>query len=187
MIRKAPAAISKSRLIVPSDRSVLGGVSSFHPGGAKPAMMDGSVRFVKDEIDTDDLFAPRSRLYETNQGLKKKAPTAFGARSVRSTAARAPRYETVKTITSLYKQTNPSRRKVKSDRARKNPPRRLKKRRGEFVCQTRSAGEAGLSHSAFLQQHSSFFSDSHEPHSKKRQTIPATIAPQIGAMMNSPS
>ncbi|MBR5415592.1 MAG: hypothetical protein IK105_06620 [Thermoguttaceae bacterium] len=39
-------------------------------------MMDGSVRFVKDEIDTSGLFAPRSRLYETYQAVKGKS--AYG-------------------------------------------------------------------------------------------------------------
>ncbi|MBR2693343.1 MAG: DUF1559 domain-containing protein [Thermoguttaceae bacterium] len=53
--------------------AVLGGVSSFHPGGANAAMMDGSVRFIKDDIDTGDLFAPRSRIMETNQAVEGKS------------------------------------------------------------------------------------------------------------------
>ena len=50
--------------------SVIGGVSSFHPGGANTAMMDGSVRFVRDEIDTGDVFVPESRLLDTNQAVE---------------------------------------------------------------------------------------------------------------------
>ena len=53
--------------------SVLGGVSSFHPSGANVAMMDGSVRFIKNEIDTGNLFAPRSRILETNQAVEGKS------------------------------------------------------------------------------------------------------------------
>ena len=56
--------------------AVLGGVSSFHPGGANTAMMDGSVRFIGNDIDTGDLFAPRSRLMETNQTVEGKS--AYG-------------------------------------------------------------------------------------------------------------
>ena len=50
---------------------VMGGVSSFHPGGANAAMMDGSVRFVRDEIDTGGLMDP-----ESNQTLEGKS--AYG-------------------------------------------------------------------------------------------------------------
>ena len=49
---------------------VLGGVSSFHPGGANTAMMDGSVRFIHDNIDTGDVFAPADRLLDTNQAVE---------------------------------------------------------------------------------------------------------------------
>ena len=49
--------------------AVLGGISSFHPGGANAAMMDGSVRFIRDDIDTGDLSVPRSRIMKTNQSL----------------------------------------------------------------------------------------------------------------------
>ena len=56
--------------------AVLGGVSSFHPGGANTAMMDGSARFIRDDIDTGDLFAPRSRIMETNQAVEGKS--AYG-------------------------------------------------------------------------------------------------------------
>lgn len=56
--------------------AVLGGVSSFHPGGANTAMMDGSTRFIRDDIDTGDLFAPRSRIMETNQAVEGKS--AYG-------------------------------------------------------------------------------------------------------------
>ena len=52
---------------------VIGGVSSFHPGGANTAMMDGSVRFIRDEIDTGDVFVPESRLLETNQAVEGKS------------------------------------------------------------------------------------------------------------------
>ena len=53
--------------------SVMGGVSSFHPSGANAAMMDGSVRFIRDDIDTGDLMVPEHRLRETNQALKGKS------------------------------------------------------------------------------------------------------------------
>ena len=49
---------------------VMGGVSSFHPGGANAAMMDGSVRFVRNEIDTGSLMVPWPRLLETNQAVE---------------------------------------------------------------------------------------------------------------------
>ena len=52
---------------------MIGGVSSFHPGGANAAMMDGSVRFVRDDIDTGDVFVPESRLLETNQAVEGKS------------------------------------------------------------------------------------------------------------------
>ncbi|MBQ6157699.1 MAG: DUF1559 domain-containing protein [Thermoguttaceae bacterium] len=52
---------------------VIGGVSSFHPGGANTAMMDGSVRFVRDDIDTGDVFVPKDRLLETNQAVEGKS------------------------------------------------------------------------------------------------------------------
>ena len=52
---------------------VIGGVSSFHPGGANTAMMDGSVRFIHDDIDTGDVFVPESRLPETNQAVEGKS------------------------------------------------------------------------------------------------------------------
>ena len=39
-------------------------------------MMDGSVRFTGNDIDTGDLFAPRSRLMETNQAVEGKS--AYG-------------------------------------------------------------------------------------------------------------
>ena len=55
------------------DGLVMGGVSSFHPGGANAAMMDGSARFVSDDIDTGDLMVPEQRLYETNQALEGKS------------------------------------------------------------------------------------------------------------------
>jgi prepilin-type N-terminal cleavage/methylation domain-containing protein/prepilin-type processing-associated H-X9-DG protein len=48
--------------------SVMGGVSSFHPGGANAAMFDGSVRFIRDDIDTGDLFVP-----EANQAVEGKS------------------------------------------------------------------------------------------------------------------
>ena len=48
----------------------MGGVSSFHPGGANAAMMDGSVRFIRNEIDTGNLMVPEPQLYETNQVLE---------------------------------------------------------------------------------------------------------------------
>ncbi len=48
---------------------VMGGVSSFHPGGANVALMDGSVRFVNDEIDTGDLYPKDKPLLETNQAV----------------------------------------------------------------------------------------------------------------------
>ena len=47
---------------------VMGGVSSFHPGGANAAMMDGSVRFVRDGIDTGGLTDP-----DSNQVLEGKS------------------------------------------------------------------------------------------------------------------
>ncbi|MGI5832654.1 MAG: DUF1559 domain-containing protein [Thermoguttaceae bacterium] len=47
---------------------VMGGVSSFHPGGANAAMLDGSVRFIRDDIDTGDLFVP-----EANQAVGGKS------------------------------------------------------------------------------------------------------------------
>ena len=52
---------------------VIGGVSSFHPGGANAAMMDGSVRFIRDNIDTGDVFVPRSKLLQTNQAVEGKS------------------------------------------------------------------------------------------------------------------
>ncbi len=52
---------------------VIGGVSSFHPGGANTAMMDGSVRFIRDDIDTGDVFVPKDRLLETNQAVEGKS------------------------------------------------------------------------------------------------------------------
>ena len=52
---------------------VIGGVSSFHPGGANTAMMDGSVRFIHDDIDTGDVFVPKDRLLETNQAVEGKS------------------------------------------------------------------------------------------------------------------
>jgi prepilin-type N-terminal cleavage/methylation domain-containing protein/prepilin-type processing-associated H-X9-DG protein len=52
---------------------VMGGVSSFHPGGAHVAMMDGSVRFIHDEIDTGDLFVSERRLPNTNQAVEGKS------------------------------------------------------------------------------------------------------------------
>ena len=52
---------------------VIGGVSSFHPGGANTAMMDGSVRFIHDDIDTGDVFVPEDRLSETNQAVEGKS------------------------------------------------------------------------------------------------------------------
>ena len=52
---------------------VMGGVSSFHPGGANAAMMDGSVRFIRDDIDTGDVFVPRDRLLDTNQAVEGKS------------------------------------------------------------------------------------------------------------------
>ena len=52
---------------------VIGGVSSFHPGGANVAMMDGSVRFIHDNIDTGDVFVSRDRLLETNQAVEGKS------------------------------------------------------------------------------------------------------------------
>ena len=55
----------------------MGGVSSFHPGGANAAMMDGSLRFIRDEIDTGDLMVPELRLRKTNQALEGKS--AYGA------------------------------------------------------------------------------------------------------------
>ena len=33
-------------------------------------MMDGSVRFIRDNIDTGDVFVPESRLLETNQAVE---------------------------------------------------------------------------------------------------------------------
>ena len=59
------------------DGLVMGGVSSFHPGGANAAMMDGSLRFIRDEIDTGDLMVPELRLRKTNQALEGKS--AYGA------------------------------------------------------------------------------------------------------------
>ena len=52
---------------------VIGGVSSFHPGGANTAMMDGSVRFIHDDVDTGDVFVPEDRLLETNQAVEGKS------------------------------------------------------------------------------------------------------------------
>ncbi len=52
---------------------VMGGVSSFHPGGANCAMMDGSVRFIRDDIDTGNLMVSRSRILETNQAVEGKS------------------------------------------------------------------------------------------------------------------
>ena len=51
----------------------MGGVSSFHPGGANAAMMDGSVRFIRDDIDTGSLMLPWPRLLETNQAVEGKS------------------------------------------------------------------------------------------------------------------
>ena len=52
---------------------VIGGVSSFHPGGANVTMMDGSVRFIHDNIDTGDVFVSRDRLLGTNQAVEGKS------------------------------------------------------------------------------------------------------------------
>lgn len=52
---------------------VMGGVSSFHPDGANAAFMDGSVRFIRNGIDTGNLFVPEPALYETNQALEGKS------------------------------------------------------------------------------------------------------------------
>lgn len=52
---------------------VIGGVSSFHPGGANAAMMDGSVRFIRDNIDTGDVFVRKDRLLKTNQAVEGKS------------------------------------------------------------------------------------------------------------------
>ncbi|MBQ3430661.1 DUF1559 domain-containing protein, partial [Candidatus Saccharibacteria bacterium] len=52
---------------------VIGGVSSFHPGGANTAMMDGSVRFIRDTIDTGDAIPPKARLLLTNQAVEGKS------------------------------------------------------------------------------------------------------------------
>ena len=51
----------------------MGGVSSFHPDGANAAFMDGSVRFIRNGIDTGNLFVPEPALYETNQALEGKS------------------------------------------------------------------------------------------------------------------
>jgi prepilin-type N-terminal cleavage/methylation domain-containing protein/prepilin-type processing-associated H-X9-DG protein len=48
---------------------VMGGVSSFHPGGANVAMLDGSVRYIRDDIDTGDLH-PKGELLDTNQATE---------------------------------------------------------------------------------------------------------------------
>ena len=52
---------------------VMGGVSSFHPGGANVAMFDGSVRFISDDIDTGDVFVDDDRLLDTNQAVEGKS------------------------------------------------------------------------------------------------------------------
>ena len=39
--------------------------------------MDGSVRFIRDDIDTGDVFVPEERLLETNQAVEGKS--AYGA------------------------------------------------------------------------------------------------------------
>ena len=52
---------------------IIGGVSSFHPGGANTAMMDGSVRFIHDDIDTGDVFVPERELLKTNQAVEGKS------------------------------------------------------------------------------------------------------------------
>ena len=52
---------------------VIGGVSSFHPGGANAAMMDGSVRYIHDDIDTGDAVPSPSRLLQTNQAVEGKS------------------------------------------------------------------------------------------------------------------
>ncbi|MGI5831050.1 MAG: DUF1559 domain-containing protein [Thermoguttaceae bacterium] len=44
-----------------------GGVSGFHPRGADTTMFDGSVRFIRDDIDMGDLFASGA-----NQAVKGK-------------------------------------------------------------------------------------------------------------------
>ena len=36
-------------------------------------MMDGSVRFIHDDIDTGDVFVPEDRLLETNQAVEGKS------------------------------------------------------------------------------------------------------------------
>jgi prepilin-type processing-associated H-X9-DG protein len=51
----------------------MGGVSSFHPGGANVAMFDGSVRFISDDIDTGDVFVDDDRLLDTNQAVEGKS------------------------------------------------------------------------------------------------------------------
>lgn len=53
--------------------SVMGGVSSFHPGGVNAAMLDGSVRFIRDTIDTGDAIPPKARLLLTNQAVEGKS------------------------------------------------------------------------------------------------------------------
>lgn len=52
---------------------VIGGISSFHPGGANTAMMDGSVRFILNDIDTGDAVPEKSRLLQTNQAVEGKS------------------------------------------------------------------------------------------------------------------
>lgn len=55
---------------------IMGGVSSFHPGGANVAMLDGSVRFVHDNIDTGDLHPTNKPLSKTNQVTE--GPSSYG-------------------------------------------------------------------------------------------------------------
>lgn len=56
--------------------AVMGGVSSFHPGGANAAMLDGSVRYIRDNIDTGDLHPKEKALIETNQATE--GPSTYG-------------------------------------------------------------------------------------------------------------
>ena len=44
--------------------------SSQHPGGVNVAMMDGSVRFVTDNVDTGDLNQPSIRKYESDHSFQ---------------------------------------------------------------------------------------------------------------------
>lgn len=56
---------------------VMGGVSSFHPGGANGAMLDGSVRYIRDNIDTGELHPPKGKsLAEMNQATE--GASAYG-------------------------------------------------------------------------------------------------------------